>query len=862
MKTKQLLLCAVVGATFAACSAEEDLVNPMDGAVSADLTIRPVVGSDFTIGNGEAMSRMAIGTGVRPVFETADALGAGVIDAPTYKTAAEYASQLQTANGDASKLYTIEDWYGCNNAYTTADGGLTWAADQAMVEGNYLFYAPYNESLSLRSPMSVVVPRVQDASTDKKALETYYADVNNVSMVGYKFITGTEKKKPSVALYNVFAYPQFVIKNNFDGYLFNATGANTEPAKAWKGTIKVDSIQLVNVDASRTAIQSQIGGLLSHSKVKTALGTGGNWTDAKKLLNAETTDLLDATDGIVKANRHNQLGVITTLKVGRTIEYGAEINVACVMPAMNFNFTNDQLLAKLYLTVDGIQYVLYDKAKFTQLSQYQTKTKLNAALGNTELGYAFDAKGEVGLSTLSLVAGQRYAGEAISVKNGEYTLKPESGRQLLNIELKGGKATTGTPGNVQVLVRTTAQTGTGVASTADMITMIENAANGTAWAEGVSTTTTKGFSILPVNTVTINAALIDALSDANNNNGGSFAISTVVPVANDVTVVGITGTNVTFKSVNNKTYTIKLTGAVSTPTNSKEYVILTSTPITPANLANDVVIWAGTTAGTIISSANLTITSLHTAKIMNNAPTPANTIAALTIQQTAGVLKIANAMNASTLNLNSAVNGLEVTSLENNGAMTMDGAKFNTAKTSLKNAGTITVASNSKFNVNSGSGYVNVNYAAIASEIGFADLTQQYVKMVLTAELNTTVIDQIALRGYYDAIDAVNVKLLPTDIAKFGDVKTLNITGNIDFKNGNAAGTYDLTGFTIKLNGNSTWTGYNSAQTIVTGAVVNLNQNTLTLTNISVAGSTTGKGTITADGLASKWNSGAGYTIQ
>jgi len=192
----------------------------------------------------------------------------------------------------------------------------------------------------------------------------------------------------------------------------------------------------------------------------------------------------------------------------------------------------------------------------------------------------------------------------------------------------------------------------------------------------------------------------------------------------------------------------------------------------------------------------------------------------------------------------------------------MDGAKFNTAKTSLKNAGTITVASNSKFNVNSGSGYVNVNYAAIASEIGFADLTQQYVKMVLTAELNTTVIDQIALRGYYDAIDAVNVKLLPTDIAKFGDVKTLNITGNIDFKNGNAAGTYDLTGFTIKLNGNSTWTGYNSAQTIVTGAVVNLNQNTLTLTNISVAGSTTGKGTITADGLASKWNSGAGYTIQ
>lgn len=855
MKTKHLLFCAAIGAAFTACTADEDLVLN-NNAVDSNLAIRPVVGTEISLGGG-VDSRLAVGTGVRPVFDDVDALGAAVIDVPLYTDAADYAEMVQ----DGDPLYDIVDYYGCNNAFTTANAGNTWTAEQAMVEGNYLFYAPYNEDLALRTPMTVAVPRIQDASTDKKALEDFYADVNNVAMVGYKYITGTEKKRPSVELFNIFAYPEFTITNNFDGYLFNGLTANAEPTKAWNGAVKLDSIQFVNVDDSRDAIAAtQIGGLLSHDNIATELASTGDWADAKKLLSAKTTDLLNTSAGQIVNNRHNQPGVITTAIVGRTIEQGASIKVACVMPAMSFNFDDSQLLAKLYFTIDGKNYVMYDGAVFSALTELQTKTKLDATLTAEQLGYAMDAKGEAGLSTLTLVAGQRVAGEAINVKNGEYSLKPESGRSLLNIELTGGKAKAGETNTVQIMNQTSADAVvlTGVTTTAELITLIENAANGTAWTESaVAVDGYKPYKIETTNTVEINAALIDALSDANNNPGGSFAIKSVVPVANDVTVTGVSGTKVTFTSVSGKSYDVTLTNAVTDPTASaKQYVILTDEPTTVGNLANDVVIWAGTSNATVTLDAHLTLTSLHTAKIMNSATPPANTVKDLTLAFGDYKFTAANINNASTLSISGANAANAITAFDNEGTLTITGAKFDTSKTVLNNNGTVTVTTNSTFNVNSGIGTLNINEDAVNSIIGVVNPGAQYVEFITTANLATAQIVSAEALGYVDAINVTDdATLLAADVEKFGDIKNIIVNGAVNFSE---AETYDLTGFTIKLATASAWTG--TTGTTVNGVNINLNQKTLELTNIFVNGTRTGKGTINANGYTAKWNLGGSVT--
>lgn len=401
-----------------------------------------------------------------------------------------------------------------------------------------------------------------------------------------------------------------------------------------------------------------------------------------------------------------------------------------------------------------------------------------------------------------------------------------------------------------------AQVLTGVATTAQLITLIENAANGTAWSENASAGSgKKAFKIETTNTVEINAALIDALSDANNNPGGSFEISTVVPVANDVTVTNVDGTKVTFASINGKSYDVTLNDASTDPSaDRKQYVILTNAPTTVANLANDVVIWAGNTAGNITLNADITLISLHTAKIMSGEPA-VNIVNALTLSLGDKKFTAANINNASTLIISGENADNAVTAFDNEGALTISALKFNTSKTVLNNNGEVTVSANSTFNVNSGNGKLYLNEAAVNSVIGVVSPSAQYVEFITTSDLATDQIEKAAALTYVDAINVTgDATLLATDIEKFGEIKSVIVNGNIDFDDSK---TYDLTGFTVKLNNASTWSGSSST---VNGVNINLNTKELTLTQIFVNGTRTGTGKISADGYTSKWNLGESVT--
>lgn len=838
MRTKHILFTMALGAAFAACTSEEDFKVAVNDT-NANLAIRPVVGSEFVLGGDEAATRLGLGSGARPVWGQNDKVGAAIIDVPTYTSESDYAGKIESGK-KALELYNIVEYYGCNNAFTTSDGGKTWSAEHPMVEGNYLFYAPYQEGLALRSPLVVAVPRIQQATSEKKALEDFY-NGDNIVQVGYKFITNTETQRPSVTLYNIFAYPQFTITNNFNGGLFNEETVGTKYTEKYTGTIHVDSVQFVNVAADKASKSNALvvggqllnsnqtaqdatkatSGLIAELKQKAnGFDADGNWWDLDKMLKeVQTVDLLSSTNQI-KSGRHDMADVITTLVVDQDVESGKSIDLYCVMPAYRFNFTNDQLMAKLYVTINNVQYEICD-ASVSAAGAIQTSA--------ATAGYVFDAKKNAGLTTLSLMAGQRLPAEALRVTtdengNQEYAQKTDV-KDLLTIDLSG-----------KVAVRMGALN-EGITTTAQLIDKIQNAANGTAWAEGDDALdgSTKGFEIAPVNSVVINSALINALATDNQNEGGAFTIETVVPISNDVKVEAVDGTKVTFVSNTNKKYDITLKGAVTDNGSAEtKYAIIDNTDVPSDFNENTVAIVTGTQS---IGATKLK--SLHVSASGN---------ATLTAALVAGNIRVDGTLTTGS-------NDVTADEIYNSGTINVSKAITGT----VSNNGVIDAkAAVASVTVTDGMGKVLINESVATNGVKIGSSATQEVVYVCTSALATTQIEAAAALSAVNAIQAKGATtLVADDIAKLANIKKIIIDSAI---NTLATATFNMTGITVELTKAATWTGTNVAQTIVQGVHINLGSYQLNLNNIAVNGTsenTADTGKIVADGISATWNGGA-----
>lgn len=878
MRTKHILISMALGAAFVSCS-QEELIAPENGAVNdAKLGIRPVVDTQITLG-GEANTRLVLGSAFRPAWSTNDKVGAAIIDTPSYTDLADYNSRLRNTTSyphGAIDLYTINEWYGCNNAFSTTDGGTTWAAEHPMVEGNYLFYAPYSETMNVRTPLVVAVPRQQDASSAKSALTEFYTS-GSVVEVGYKFITGADKQTPTnIKMFNIFAYPKFTIKNNFDGYLFNSTGSGDAASAAYSGDIKIDSIQFVNVDNTQAAKTMQIGGQLKHANAASATGCdatagvvgkmkpAGAWNDVDELLSAaQTTDLLNTTSNQISNGRHNMSGVITTLVVGQTIAKGGSIDVYCVMPAAKFNFTSNQLLAKIYATINGVGYEIY-QATFASPGNVDSWTidKVKLAADADKPGKLFGANGNSGLSSLSFMAGQAYPSEALRVDaDGNYQ-KKTGVNNLLEINLVGGKAKKGATQNVQIAVRM-GSTNSGYATTASLIEAIENAANGTKWVEGAtSSAAAKGFKIAASNTVEINSALVDALAK-NNQNGGSFKLMTsVLPVANDVKLKAVVKTagsaSATFVSTNGNEATVKFDDAI----------VVTGA----ATAADKYALGASATAfnskSVVLIAENENLALSEDTEVRSLVVGPAITSGSTKgiVTNTSYKLTAVNINNYGTLK----VKDVKALDILNKGSMEVSGGISAPTGRSLTftNNGTITtknIAAN--FVVTAGTGKIVLPEQSASSAALVGTSANQEVIYDANTAVATSQITKAAAIPNVTSIRANGaITLHKDDIAKFGAIRKIYATtagvSATDLE------TYDLTGFTLVLNGSATWTGTNVNQSIVKGLTVNVNSSyALTLRTVSFTEATltgtryVGSG-ISADGITAKWNGGASALLE
>ena len=852
MRTKHILFSMALGATLAACTAEEEFKVADNGnSASADLSIRPVIGTEFVLGEENPTTRMAVGDGendYRPEWGEGDRLGAAIIDMAKYTSADEYETQLETVDGDVVKLYGVVESYGCNNAYTTADG-TSWSAQYPLVEGNYLFYAPYNENLTLRYPLSTRVPMMQDGTEEKSALDEFYQS-DNVVQVAYRFLKAGETQRPSITMYNIYAYPMFTITNNFDGYLFDNSTENKAGEK-YSGAITVDSIEFVKVNASY-AVQNDvvIGGVLKHGAEWDASGSAwkdayaatkglifnlkhkddgfnanGKWWDADEMLkNVRTADLLD--DGNLLENdfpadsEEGTAGVITTVRINKELAKGGSYKVYCVMPASQYDFTSNQLMAKVYVTINNEQYILY-KASLTGASE----NTWNAA-GSNIPGYVFDAAGNPGLYTLTFMAGQRFPAEEIGNNNGSYFHK-DGVKPLLNINLGGEYI------NAGVLLESEY---TGIKTTEDLVEFISNAANGTKFEENATDgEDAKGFKFAQNHTAEITSAVIDALYANNTVGEGAFKLTaSVLPISADVKVKSVDLTAgskyIELESASGKSYKIELKDdivAENSATGAGKYAVYSS-GVTPSAVNEKSVVILNADATVIGKIKSLQIVSGATA----------------------------------TVNSELTVSG----DIRNEGTMTVSAKIANGEGREFVNNATINVnAAAAEFTVIGGEGTIKVPEANIDAKIKVAEGAKQEVVFVSTDGLDAAAVGLLAEKSIFNSIEEKEeFSLTNEDLENLSHIESLKLIGS-----GTTAKltlseqkVYDLSGITITVTANWTIEGQGRALTTVNGANIVVNEGTtLTLKDIAVNGTVEDK-TEDGDGITlnnATWNGGTTY---
>lgn len=615
MRKTKLFTLVTLSALMAACS-QDEFVTPA-GDTNAELVNRPVLG-EVTIDLGEADTRLAFNGSFNWKWEDGDQVGAAIVDVPVTSAVTgyvgsgsntwTYADYLQGVKKDiggtdylftqtkvssatdakfntAEALYTLnsDNHISSNYPYLLKNEKFTSQAN--LVEGNYLFYAPYDQAHLTREPLSVVVPMKQDCS-EKEVKDTKYmtkpAKVSSKSLsdfykgttpgfekalvaVGHKFLAApadrTQPIEATASMKDVFAYPMFTIKNNYNGYLFDDAVLSTSAAQ--QPTIVLDSIHVYTTTAGVEIPYKKDMGV---TEAKNAL-TSDAWSPTGKYTsdNAKTSALYAGTQ---RYNRDTYFAVtdtrvntkLTFSGISNVIDYrqkhitcdlggkelaqGETYHFHAIMPAENYE---DKLYAKVFVRIGGKRYVIYNT---------DTELTVNTTTGSSDFGKATVAPAnkftdwnfrdiDNGGKDARLIRGEHYPAPELN-ESGVGT-KNFAGK-MLTINLTGGK-------KQAAFALTEADGDYGFEDNKDMIeymtgelqrgvNMAENDGMRTKEREewkGTAGATVGNFAFAAKTKCIINEELVKALRNTmyqNATTGNVIKLDTNLPIASDVKIIG------------------------------------------------------------------------------------------------------------------------------------------------------------------------------------------------------------------------------------------------------------------------------------------------------------------------------------
>lgn len=504
---------------------------------------------------------------------------------------------------DVSEFYTVVDYLSSNYPYVRNAEGA-WTTQANLVEGNYVFYAPYNQAHLTRQPIVVTLPMEQDCTEESKALKDFYKGTDPVAL-GVDFLSAPDNKEdviyPSVKMANIFAYPQITIKNDFNGYLFKGDAADGgqfySSAAAGKYTMKLKKVEIYTTTATAPLNYKRA---LAAETFKTQVANGWD-NDVNKFTTGETSRILDAASSYSVENYPaypaNQAAAkadagyatqyaeggndlisdyevkhITCDLGGKELKNGEEYKFFAIMPAEDYG---KELFAKVYVEIDGESYIILTSA--TDLDVVD-----NADADNNGYAYFTDATTALadynfsdpkhGDEGVRLVRGQRFP--AAEVLEDASAVKDFAG-SLMTIDLVGGKRQA-----AYAMAKEIKTENKGIVDNADFIdhitrkvqrgtNLVENTAVGT---KDRSEWEAADIAFAPNNKVVINAELIKALyKTLYDMRPGGTATGTVLtlnttklPIASDVVVTLNSGTTYTFTTSDKVSYDIDFGTLVGT----------------------------------------------------------------------------------------------------------------------------------------------------------------------------------------------------------------------------------------------------------------------------------------------------------
>ena len=334
MRTKNLLFAMTLPVAFAACSSEE--FETLQGG-QVNLGARKGLG-DVTLvfDGGNADTRLEIGqSGIG--FSKEDGVGACLVDQPN----ANYGDEDKSA----IEQYDLSQYIASNYLYKTVDAGATWTTEARMVEGNYVFYAPQNESHLVRTAIKAEFPNpqvitVKDGKPEQYAAVQQLIDAKTPMYVGYKFLdAATQTNDISVKMKPIYAYPKITLKNSFGVGLGNPAATSATKDLVVNRIILSNALGFVqkttvNVGTANNVASKDALGVVGYLfNGASAAKDNGTWENSSKLIGCYTSHVL-------KQNGTNEeavaAAIIINFETPVVLAKDQSLSVNAVVPAETY----------------------------------------------------------------------------------------------------------------------------------------------------------------------------------------------------------------------------------------------------------------------------------------------------------------------------------------------------------------------------------------------------------------------------------------------------------------------------------------------------------------------------------------------
>jgi len=368
MKRKHLFMTMALAASFAACTSE-DVIETSYTNEGARTVLDNI---EFTI--GEVDSRFTMEGGWN--FDEGDAFGAALVDV----------TASIPSGSRAIDKYLLQNAIQSNYQYAYDNG--VWTTPARLVEGNYVFYAPFNEKHLSRKPIEVITPIAQTLDV-KDGVVDPYSTLNNAVAEGnpfflaYEFLPAVgQETRLSLDFYSIFAYPKVTIKNNkstdvtLTKVVIN-TGSEKFPVKA---PLKVGSIDKV----ASNGVGGVVGNLFN---VESDVKKQGAWF--AKSEKTEDNGLVGSTTDVLGTVAASANVIVVDIPNDLEIPAGESVSFNVVMPAQKY--TDVKVLA--YINNDeGYEIELDDAMTFHPNKLYPTQEyKNDNSLNQSKKGSLFTA---------------------------------------------------------------------------------------------------------------------------------------------------------------------------------------------------------------------------------------------------------------------------------------------------------------------------------------------------------------------------------------------------------------------------------------------------------------------------------------